>query len=682
MQLQNPLSVPDDALRWLCLGLAALVAWRGARELDRDTVPGWLWWLAPLAAAALSAAYVVHYLRGGPRIIDATAYYLEARTFAEGMMSVPLPEPPQAVMGRFLVRAHTEVPSAAVIFPPGYPAVLAAGFLFDAPLAVGPLIAAALVIATMGLTRVAAQLANAARPAVLVVYAAMASVFCAALRYHTADTMSHGLAALCVTTALWAALRLADPQPGRRSAWLSGLVLGVSGGWLFATRPASALALVAALATGVIGTPTWRRPPLAATVALIAGAAGPIALWLIYQHHVTGTYLSTAQSAYYATSDGPTACFRYGFGAGIGCHGEHGTFVEANLADGYGVVAIAKTTGRRLMMHVSDATGFAPAFVAVLIGGVAVARHPALRVLIAMVVAQVVAYAPFYFDGNYPGGGARMFADVLPVEHVLAALGLEAWRLRTKRVAPSRAGAWLLGAGLLGFAIHLGAQHAQLRDREGGRPMFEAAAVASIDGQLFIDTDHGFNLAFDPAHPARVVRLHHDQLDALAWDAAGRPRAHRYVHAFDENRRPQLLPMTLSLSDGVRVEGESLWPALSQQHSWAFARHVSAPCASRSRALVITPEDGEGEVRVALPAAFRGSSVWVTVIPFADHTLMKLTLYSEKDSVSVASTLVAATDRCHLVGPLEAPGAAGPLALGITTDARIGLDLIDALEKR
>ncbi len=42
----------------------------------------------------------------------------------------------------------------------------------------------------------------------------------------------------------------------------------------------------------------------------------------------------------------------------------------------------------------------------------------------ALVLLQVLAYAPFYFDGDYPGGGARFFADILPLEHVLVGLAL------------------------------------------------------------------------------------------------------------------------------------------------------------------------------------------------------------------------------------------------------------------
>ena len=79
---------PPDAASWAALvaGVALLGwnLWRPRASVDSrlsDRV-----FVAVLAAlaAALSAGYVVFYLRGGPRIIDATSYYLEARAFAEG----------------------------------------------------------------------------------------------------------------------------------------------------------------------------------------------------------------------------------------------------------------------------------------------------------------------------------------------------------------------------------------------------------------------------------------------------------------------------------------------------------------------------------------------------------------------------------------------------------------------
>jgi hypothetical protein len=681
MQLVNPFSLPTDGVRWACFGLSLLVLWRGAKQLDRDTCPNWLKWLAPLTAATLSAGYIVYYLRGGPRIIDATAYYLQGRSFAAGMLTIPLPDPEQAVMGRFLVRASTDPATAAVIFPPGYAAVLAAGFAMGVPLAIGPVIAGLLVVATMSLAREVARVVGCPRPGTVVTYAALASVTCAALRYHTADTMSHGLAALAVTAAMWAWLRLLRSTTAH-DCGIVGAALGFSGGLLFATRPASALALAATLSIALLG--RWARPAIRASTisGLVVGASGPVALWLFYQHAATGSLLGTAQSAYYGVSDGPIDCFRYGFGEGVGCRGEHGTFVDANLANGYGLLAAAKTTGRRLMMHVSDAMGFAPAFAAVVVGSVVAWRNRTTRVLALLVVAQWLAYTPFYFDGNYPGGGARMFADVLPLQHVLAALGLGAWRLGDRRMSSPAAAAALIGASLFGFAWHLGAHHEQLRDREGGRPMFVAHVAQDKPGILFVDTDHGFNLAYDPTQPHRIARHFGDAIDTAAWQQAGRPRAYRYVFPF-ENGAAHVLPVDATeLAQRRRIEGESLWPATAQRRSWAFPRHVPQPCASGGRVLAVHPRDAHGEVRFRLPTAVAGTQLNIVVIPGSKKLLIKSVIYSHDQPLSATARTFDDAFPCGHLGPLEIPAGAREVEIGFSAEAAFGVDMLNILENR
>src|SRR5438045_1110835 len=62
-----------------------------------------------------------------------------------------------------------------------------------------------------------------------------------ALRYHTADTMSHGAAALLVTLAFYATLRSSrDGSKHAAFTTCTGLALGL----LFATRPVSSVAPV------------------------------------------------------------------------------------------------------------------------------------------------------------------------------------------------------------------------------------------------------------------------------------------------------------------------------------------------------------------------------------------------------------------------------------------------------
>ncbi|WP_437531457.1 hypothetical protein WME79_02615 [Sorangium sp. So ce726] len=619
-----------------------------------------------VVAALLSAAYVAVYLRGGPRIIDATSYWLEARAMAAGHLAWPLDEPAASVLGRFLVRsdamAGRSAAEVAVLFPPGYPALLALGFLAGAPLAVGPALAAALAIATYDLAaRFApegpAPAGSAAPIRFVPLVAALFSALCAALRYHTADTMSHGLAALCFTVALASARRALDEAraatatgaaagplgPAVRAAALAGLAAG----WLAATRPPSALALAAtlpfvllpAIAPGSAaagprqGDPPPRPSPrlvrLAAAMAI--GALPGLALLAAHQRAATGAFASS-QAAYYAVSDGPPGCFRYGFGAGVGCLGEHGDFVRHNLAEGYGFLAAAGTTLRRLKLHLVDALNAEPLALLVLAGAVIAWRRPRSRALAIAPLLQVAAYAPFYFDGNYPGGGARFFADMLPVEHVLAAMAALALAERAAPAAhaergPARRRGALLAAALLaaalplaGFAFRAGFDHAALRDREGGLPMFDPAAVARAGvsrGLVFVDTDHGFNLGFDPApEDVAVLRYRGDAIDRMAWEARGRPPAYRYRFAIPDAGGLASVSITPLVFDAeppseARIEGESLWPPREQRGAFALPEHAGGTCASGGRLLAVHAAGrGEAVVRVGLPAPWlRGARI-------------------------------------------------------------------------
>jgi hypothetical protein len=560
--------------------------------------------LAAAAAAALSAAYVVVYLRGGPRIIDATSYYLEGRSIAEGLLSFPVAAPESAVLGRFLVRSqHADGVHAAVIFPPGYPALLALGFLARAPLAIGPLLAAAIAVVTFDLaTRVgSAQVAK---------LALLSSVACAALRYHTADTMSHGLAALCFSAALVLVLRAADAATAKHASLLAAAA-GLAAGWLFATRPVSAAALAVTLGFVLMRDPPARARRVRLATGLVLGSLPPVVLFLAHQHAATGAWGASAQRLYYALADGPPDCFRYGFGAGVGCLGEHGDFVRARLAEGFWFVAAAGTTLRRLKQHLVDPLNVEPLALLVLAGMYAARESVRGRALGLAVAAQILAYVPFYFDGNYPGGGARFYADVLPIEHVLIAVAVV-------RMAPSPSSVerWAGGTialALLGFAVRAGFDHALLRDREGGRPFFEPSELAHADvstGLLFIDSDHGFDLAFDPAKRSglEVARYHGDALDRATWEARGRPTAHRYrfdIPSDGGRAKVAVEPMTFpKVTPSLVIEGESLWPPIAQAGGWALPEWAAGSCASGGRWLAVERADRASRttIQVALPA--------------------------------------------------------------------------------
>jgi hypothetical protein len=566
-----------------------------------------------LAAALLSAGYIFFYLRGGPRIIDATTYFLQGRALSQGAFHWSIPEPGSSFRGRFLISPDGGT-SIGGIFPPGYPLVLAMGFRLGSPMVIGPLLAAGLVVATYFLAR---TLANEAHQGGAIDHAepiartaALISVVCAALRYQTADTMSHAATATFLVLAVLAATR------GR--ALVTGLMLGA----VFATRPVSAVAPLFAAVFLVARHGDGPHRTARALALLVCGALPGCAFFFVAQHAVTGAWFTSSQKVYYALSDGPPGCFRWGFGKGIGCLFEHGEFVHANLREGYGAIAAIGTTLRRLRLHLLDIGNveplsllcLAPLFRRRMQG----TSRPLANALYGLVFGHMAAYAGFYFDGNYPGGGARLFAELLPLEHGLLALALA--RIASEKTLV-RAALGGLSCMLAGFAVHASFEHEKLAQRDGGRPMFEPDVLSRANithGLLFVDTDHGFALGHDPSANANegivVARLRNDDRDRILFEQLGRPNAFRYVFSPEGRTAPHVVPWSASISGAThRLEAENEWPVIHQKNG--FALPVYGPsCLSESRALALTPipYSTTATATLTVPVTITGR-YWVTV---------------------------------------------------------------------
>ncbi len=589
----------------LALSPRALHAWIGVhpgpvpREVARRAAV-----VLGFVAAFLSLGYVAFYLRGAPRIIDATSYFLEGRVLSHGHLSWPVPSPSASFRGRFLL--YRDGGGMAVIFPPGFPLLLAGGFVLGAPLVVGPALGFALVIATYTLAEELSRGFDVDARAVALLAAAV-SVVSAALRYHTADTMAHAASALGVTVALVAALRAR--RLGGRGLWL---LAGLAVGWVVCTRPVSSLAV----GVVVVALTSSRRALGAVLLGVLPGAL----FLLVASHAQTGHWFRSAQAAYYASSDGPAGCFRYGFGEGVGCRFEHKDFVLARLPHGFGFVEALLTTLRRLRIHLLDVANLEPLTAMVVVplvrvrGGVARVGAPsrvAVRAASLLVAGQVLAYVPFYFDGDYPGGGARFFADVLPVEHALLALGVA---MLKPHIPMLRRSLGLVALSLHGFAIHGAFEHHALAERDGGRPMYDAEEgreAVKGRGLLFFDTDHGFNLAYDPYEsPSRSIlaaRLRGDDHDRILVERMDRPPAHVYRRDRERASVVAWAARAGASKDLWRFEAEADWPPLSQDGGWAEPTWASSTCASEGRALTVHVEPGRtARVRIELPVPRTG----------------------------------------------------------------------------
>ncbi|MBK8259555.1 MAG: hypothetical protein IPK82_43730 [Polyangiaceae bacterium] len=619
--------LPENGVSWAALAVGVALVFAGphllerARGREKRVVLG-----LGLLAALLSWGYIHVYLRGGPRIIDATSYFLEARALSKGIVAWPTGEPETSVLGRFLVQSESMGETrAAVLFPPGYPAVLAVGFLLGAPLAVGPVIAFGLVVATFTLAREVVR--DDKRFADVPLIAAVLSTVCGALRYHTADTMSHGLAALLFALALIFAFR-------SRVHTIAAVGAGAFTGFLFATRPASGFACAATVAAVIVY--TWPKNvglanaarygvgnALRAIGAALLGALPFVAAYWVFQRLATGVWFVTSHTAAYALNDGPPGCFRYGFGEGVGCWGEHGDFVRANLPNGFGAFAATKTTLRRLWMHLVDAGNVEP--IALLVpAGLACAKHlRTVRCVALAITFQVAFYVPFYFDGNYPGGGARFFVDVLPAEHVLVAVACvhTAQSSRVPMWLRERSSLVVAAIALIGFALRGGHDHASLRDRDGGAPLFSSSALNDARvtrGVLFVQSDAAFNLAAGPGTNAdrgiEVLRKKGDGLDALALELRGFPPSFEAHFQAGQPGRTVILPFAPTAGD--IIEGENLWPPIEQRGgAFALPVYTGGSCASGDRALqIFSTQPQKGDVRVRIPKVWaRGKRLQLVV---------------------------------------------------------------------
>lgn len=610
--------LPPDAVAWAALVLAIVTwcAWPWTRRwvLGHTTAVAII---VAVSAGLLSLVYVHVYLRGGPRIIDATSYFLEARLLAQGAFAFDPLVPTSSFRGRFLTGPE-DGSSLSVIFPPGYPLILALGFWIEQPLLIGPLIGAGLVL-------VSYQLGWCLfRQKSIALTAAGLSATCAALRYHTADTMSHGWAAL-----LFGGCILLLCQTSRRATVAAGLCAG----WLIATRPVTGILCVALSLY-------WLKA-LRPSGWFLAALTPGLGLLGLHQHAATGAWFSSSQTHYYAHADGPPGCFRYGFGSGIGCVHEHGDVVAESLMGGFGPLQAAITSFHRLAWHALDVANLELLWLVLPFAAIVGFKQREVRLLALASVGIIFAYAPFYFNGSYPGAGARFFADVLPLEHALLAFGLV--RLSQARLAISLA--------LLGFALRGAYAHRDLAARDGGAPMFqpEVALRARIDrGLVLVNTDHGFNLAFDPAQrDARrelvFARERGDARDRLLWEALDQPPLYRYrFHPWSSSPGPTLTPYFFAPrtpTQALTFEAEYEWPVWALSAGSAYPRRAASACASNHRALTLVPASAEPlrvELDLVVPATPRYELVLGWVRSHARTIQAKVRVGGESRSHSVA----------------------------------------------
>ena len=377
------------------------------------------------------------------------------------------------------------------IFPPGYALLLAPAFLVGAPMLVGPLLAAALVVATWLLAREIA-LASGDREEQSEKIARVAvglSILSAALRYHTADALPYGATAVAVAMAL--ATSMCARRTGEaRLFGVAGLAVG------FLRRDAARL-----------GDHDGRRRG----GARLRGARAAVA-------RSRGACSRRCR----ACCSSPRRTMRRSGGSSP--RPWPPTARPSRPTRPSSVRSAATATLRRLRAHLLDVDNFEPLTLLALVAIVRGGRGARLGAIV--VAGQILLAAPFDAASVSPGAGAKLLVSVIPVEHALIALALA----RLFPVALPRAAVGAFALALAGFAVHASNDHEKLAASDLGRPRFEpdVAREANVThGLLFFDDDAGFKLAFDPGVPAshgiQAVRMRNDDHDRLLYDSLGHP---------------------------------------------------------------------------------------------------------------------------------------------------------------
>jgi hypothetical protein len=556
--------------------------------------------VAAFVAAFLSLGYIAFYLRGGPRAPEAATYWLQGRAMSHGELAWTSQDPTASFRAKNLLLTLPDHLSG--IFPPGYALLLGAAFLLGAPMLVGPLLAAALVPATWLLAR---ELAAGAGEGPVTFkgsgasprapqrddtraewtgrIAVVLSLVSAGLRYHTAESLPQGAAAVALTLALGSALRGCRTHEPRLFA-AAGLALGL----LLATQPMSAIgagAVVVALALLSRGAGHPRRRALA----WMFGAALPGLALLLAANHAAAGHAFASPAAYYFARFGsatPTA----------------------------GAKAALLAVLRRVRANLADVANFEPiALLPLLLLRRDLRRRAGLGAMLAAAVVglQVFLAAPMGAgEGTWPQAGASALADVLPVQHALIALALA---LAVPPVWLGSATAATVAFALAGFAVHTSHDHARMGAAGLGRPHYEpdvAREAGATHGLLFFDDDEGYELADDPgataSHSVVAARVRGDDHDRLLFDLLGRPPTHRHVSGHTGHTVSSWTP---SGGDTWRFEAEADFPpAATSDPAVGRPEVVEAlgTCASDAHALAIVPTgaaDASMTIELPLPRA-------------------------------------------------------------------------------
>src|SRR5688572_19010336 len=229
-----------------------------------------------LAALTMTAAASWLALDATPFLDDDVAALFQARIFASGAVTLPLPSEPEffrvfGVLGDGVGRERW-----CGMYPPGWPALLAVGVRVGAPWLVNPVLAGALAVVT---ARLGERLFDRTTGRLAAGFLVASPMFLGLAATH----LSHVATALFAAIAFGAVLRLM-----RDGAPFAGLIAGVALGVAFLCRPLDAVLLGVVFAVPMLSSPRLLRER-ALGISLGIAAVGVAAILLsLFQSATTG----------------------------------------------------------------------------------------------------------------------------------------------------------------------------------------------------------------------------------------------------------------------------------------------------------------------------------------------------------------------------------------------------------
>ncbi|HEY1386949.1 MAG TPA: glycosyltransferase family 39 protein [Ktedonobacterales bacterium] len=244
--------------------------------------------------------------QGQPHILDASAYIFQAKIFASGQLSAPVPSHLGAFQGPFMIASGGRW---FAMFPPMTSLLLAVGIVLHAPWLVEPLLGT---LALWGIFRLGRYFYGGGVAWLAVLLGALSPFYI----YLAASYMSHTMALFFAVYFLWTLVRFT-----RGWRWYDLALAAVFAVGLLLTRELSAAVIGVTAAAYLLGgqwralrerfTTIWPIFVFALSI-LVCG----VVVYLLYNQLQTGSATLSPRTLFFPGD-------RYGFGLGIGFYGQH-----------------------------------------------------------------------------------------------------------------------------------------------------------------------------------------------------------------------------------------------------------------------------------------------------------------------------------------------------------------------